>query len=324
MRRERDRTVDTKYPRANCPPKGDRKRTPRTVLSGFEPAAFRPFVKEVTARSLPPKMFPGENRRSSPGALPARRFRVEPALVYCSQRLQARRGDRFGAKYLRHHCPENWSARRDSHPHGRGPRVSETRVYAISPLAENLVEEAGFAPAKVGDRRVYSALPLAAWLLLGETGADGGICTHSGLAPTGISGRRVCWFRHIRGKSGQVVRSRTGVLAVTTRCSACLSYAPGKGATARRETLDTVSAFASSVATDGGKWSDGARSAEIAQPRTKGGVSDAGARTAGSVASNGEVRTHVVSVPSRVPETARLRSENWVRVSGSHRPRLGL
>lgn len=115
----------------------DRRRTPRTVLPGFEPAAFRPFAKEVTACSLPPKMFPGENRRSSPGALPARRFHVEPALVYCSPRLRTRHGDRFGAKYLRLHCPENWSARRDSHPHGRGPRVSETRVYAVSPLAES-------------------------------------------------------------------------------------------------------------------------------------------------------------------------------------------
>ena len=36
-----------------------------------------------------------------------RRFRGEPALVCCSPRLRTRHGDRFGAKYLHLHCPEN-------------------------------------------------------------------------------------------------------------------------------------------------------------------------------------------------------------------------
>lgn len=84
------------------------------MLSGVEPAVFRPFAKEVTALSLPPKMFPGETQAKPPGALPVRRFRGERALVYCSQRSQTRHGDRlersiftFTARKMIHRPPRN-------------------------------------------------------------------------------------------------------------------------------------------------------------------------------------------------------------------------
>jgi hypothetical protein len=93
-----------------------------------------------------------------------------------------------------------------------------------------------------------------------------------------------------------VARSRTEVLAVTTRCSVWLSYAPEeKETTARRETMGSVSAFASSVATDGGKMVEA-------------------------------VRVALTSSRSQA-ECLKLlgyASKKWVRVSGSHRPRLGL
>ena len=227
------------------------------MLPGFEPAAFRPFAKEVTARSLPPKMFPGENRRSSPGALPARRFRVEPALVCCSRHCRCGAGIMVATKYLRLHCPENWSARRDSHPHGRGPRVSETRVYAVSPLAESWSRRLGSHQR----RSVTGAFTARCRWLLGYSSRK--MVRTEGLAPTGgfrPPASRAGAFADFATSAenvGQVARSRTEVLAVTTRCSVWLSYASEeKETTARRETMGSVSAFASSVATDGGKWSE--------------------------------------------------------------------
>ena len=55
--------------------------------AGVEPAISRlsaSAFSEVTARSLPPKIIMGENRRSPPGALPVRRLLAKPALVFAA------------------------------------------------------------------------------------------------------------------------------------------------------------------------------------------------------------------------------------------------
>ena len=55
--------------------------------AGVEPAISRlsaSAFSEVTARSLPPKIILGENRRSPPGALPVRRLLAKPALVFAA------------------------------------------------------------------------------------------------------------------------------------------------------------------------------------------------------------------------------------------------
>ena len=118
----------------SLPTKVDRRRTPRAVLSGFEPAGFvsprAGSTKEVTARSLPPKMFSGRNQAKLPWSpFLSVALATGGTLVYCSPRLQTRHGDRL-----------------------------ERSIFTFT--ARKMVEEAGVAPAKVGDRRVYNALPL--------------------------------------------------------------------------------------------------------------------------------------------------------------------
>lgn len=70
----------------------------RVVSPGFEPAGFvsprAGSTKEVTARSLPPKMFPGETRRSPLEPFRLRRLRDKPALVFAAD--VCRRGTGIG------------------------------------------------------------------------------------------------------------------------------------------------------------------------------------------------------------------------------------
>lgn len=75
----------------------------RAVLSGFEPAGLvsprTVSTKEVTARSLPPKMNSGRNQAKSPWS-PFPPFVVTPGgtLVFAAD-VRTRHGDgRFGAK----------------------------------------------------------------------------------------------------------------------------------------------------------------------------------------------------------------------------------
>ena len=122
-----------------------------------------------------------------------------------------------------------WSSRRGAHP-DRGLRTAA--CFYCTTGKQKVVHSPGIAPGFAGYR--------PAVLLLNYEWKN-------------QKPARLPVLSHPR-KFGQVVRIRTGVLALTTRCSGCLSYAPGKPATARRETMDMVSAFASSVATDGGNW----------------------------------------------------------------------
>ena len=88
--------------------------------------------------------------------------------------------------------------------------------------------------------------------------------------------------------------AKAGAGAFTARCRCCLAT-PRKVSTARRETIGLVSAFASSVPADGGKLV-------------------------------GAVRVALTSSRSQA-ECLKLLGyapKKWVRVSGSHRPRLGL
>ena len=192
----------TKYPQAHYPSKGIGGERCARVSRGTNPAGFvspldRSF-QEVTARSLPLKWFSGRNQAKPPGPFQLGRLSGKLALVFAAG--VRRRGTGIGWCEVSSPSLPGKSGRRDRicTCMSLRPRVSETRVSACcTTRRKNLVEEAGFAPAKVGDRRVYNALPL----LLGyssKLGADGGNCTPSGLAPTGISGRCVYWFRHIR------------------------------------------------------------------------------------------------------------------------------
>ena len=122
---------------------------------------------------------------------------------------------------------------------GSRPRVSETRVSACCTTRREfgrggwVCTSVGRRPARLQRAAVGClATPRVKWCGRRDLHPQRAFA-HRHLGPA-----RLLISPHPRKNVGQVARNRTEVLAVTTRCSAWLSYAPEeKETTARRETL---------------------------------------------------------------------------------------